>query len=242
MRAVSVVALAAALFAATAPAQEPPPKPWNTSLGAGFAVTSGNSDTQNINFAFNTAYDPKAVHLFKADAVYLLGESNGEKQVDKAAANARYERTVSDRTFWFGDVSYLRDPFKAINYLISPIAGVGYHAIKTEVHKLSFDAGAGAALESNSQLGTDGSAAVKAGESFDWVISPTSKFTQRLNGLWKVDDFDDALYHFDAGLATTIAARAELKISYVLDYKNKPPLPDIEKGDSAIFATLLFKF
>jgi putative salt-induced outer membrane protein YdiY len=241
MRAVQIVALTL-LIAAGAAAQETPAKPWSSSLGAGLAVTSGNSDTQNINLAFNTAYDPKTVHLFKADAVYLRGEANDEKQVDKATATARYERTVSDRFFWFGDVSYLRDPFKAISYLVSPVAGVGYHLIKTDTRKLSLDAGAGAAIESNSELGRDTSGALKAGESFDWSISPTSKFTQRLNGLWKADDFDDALYHFDAGIATTIAARAELKVSYVLDYKNKPPLPEIEKGDSALFATLLFKF
>src|SRR5690349_7440133 len=43
--------------------------------------------------------------------------------------------------------------------------------------------------------------------SFDWTISPVSKFTQKLSGLWKTDDFGDALYHFDAGISTTVAAR-----------------------------------
>ncbi len=83
---------------------------------------------------------------------------------------------------------------------------------------------------------------MKAGELFDWALSETSKITQRLNGLWKVNDFADALYHFDAGIATTIVRRAELKFSYVLDYKNKPRVPGIKKTDSALFATLLFKF
>ena len=230
------------LFVATLSAQDaPPPKPWNSSLGAGLAVTSGNSDTQNLNFAFNTLYDPKTVHIFKADALYLRGESDGETQVDKATASTRYERTISDRTFWFGDLSYLRDPFKAINYLISPIVGAGYHIIKTDTRKLSIDGGAGAAIESNSQLGSSTSAAIRAGEALDWALSPTSKVTQKLTGLWKVDDMDDALYHFDVGLATTIVSRAELKVSYVLDYKNKTP-PEVEKADSALFATLLFKF
>ena len=237
---VVAIAIAGNVFAQAPP--KPSLKPWNSSLGAGLAVTSGNSDTQNINLAYNTVYDPKTVHLFKADALYIRSEANDEKQVDKATANGRYERTVSDRTFWFGEVLYLRDPFKAITYLISPIAGAGYHVIKTDTRKLSVDAGVGAALESNRQLGSDTSAALKAGESYDWAISPASKFTQRLNGLWKADDFDDALYHFDAGIATTVAARAELKISYVFDYKNKPPVADIKKGDSALFATLLFKF
>ncbi len=238
----AVVTVVATLMAYSVYAQQPPSKPWNSSLGAGLAITSGNSDTQNINLSFATAWDPKTVHLFKADALYLRGEAKDEKQVDKATATGRYERTVSDRTFWFGELLYLRDPFKAITYLISPIAGAGYHIIKTDTRKLSVDGGVGAAIESNRHLGSDTSGAVKTGESFEWAISPTSKLTQRLNGLWKADDFDDALYHFDAGIATTVAARAELKLSYVYDYKNKPPLPGIEKGDSAFFAAILYKF
>jgi putative salt-induced outer membrane protein len=238
-----LVAMAVATSAFGQDAPPPPPvDPWTSSLGAGLAVTSGNTDTQNVNISFGTAFDPKTIHLFKAEALYLRGESDGETQADKTTALGRYERTVSDRTFWFGELSYLRDPFKSIDYLISPIAGFGYHVIKTENRMLSFDAGVGASFESSPELGSKSGGAVKAGESYEWSISPTSKFTQHLSGLFKADDFDDALYHFDAGIATTIAARAELKVSYVYDYKNRPPSAEIEKGDSALFAAILYKF
>ena len=242
MRALTTTTIGLLFLATSVAAQTTAPaKPWASSFGAGLAVTSGNSDTRNINVAFNSVFDPKTIHIFKADALYLLGESNDEKQVDKATANARYERTASEKIFWFGEAGYLRDPFKAINYLISPIAGVGYYVIKNPVRTLTVDAGAGAAIESNSVLGRTSGGALKAGEAFDWVISPTSKFTQRLNGLWKTNDFADALYHFDAGIATTIAARAELKLSYVVDYKNRPP-SGVDKTDTALFATILYKF
>ena len=216
--------------------------PWTNSAGAGIALTSGNSDTQNVNLAFNSAWDPKTDRTFKADALYLLGRNNGEKQVDKAAANARYERLFEQRAFWFGEVAYLRDPFKEISYLVSPLAGAGIHVVNDDARKLTFDAAAGAVVESNASFGRDTSGALKAGESFDWTISPVSKFTQRLTGLWKVDDFGDALYHFDAGLSTTVATRLELKVSYLFDYKNRTPSPEVEKGDSALFAALLVKF
>lgn len=235
--------LAIALFAVPLVAQDaPPPKSWTSSAGAGLALTSGNSDTQNINIAFNTLWDPKTSRTFKVDALYLLGRNNGEKQVDKASAGARYEQLFGPRAFWFGEVQYLRDPFKEISYLVSPLAGAGIHVIDTGVRKLTFDAAAGAVMESNAGFGRDTSGALKAGQSFDWTLSPTSKLTQRLTGLWKVDDFGDALYHFDAGLATTVATRLELKVSYLYDYKNHPPSPDVEKGDSALFAALLVKF
>jgi putative salt-induced outer membrane protein YdiY len=226
----------------TAPVAPTPVDPWSSSIGAGLAITSGNSDTTNVNIAASTAWDPKTTRLFKAEALYLLGETDGEKQVDKSTANARYEQLFQDRAFWFGEVQYLRDPFKAINYLVSPLVGAGYHVIRTDTRKLTLDAAVGGVVEDNDFLGRDTSGALKAGQAFEWSISPVSKVTQKLTGLWKADDFDDALYHFDAGLATTVAARLELKLSYVYDYKNEPPSPDIEKGDSALFAALLVKF
>ena len=230
---------------ATAVAQTPdtsPVDPWSSSIGAGLAITSGNSDTRNVNLAANTIWDPKTTRLFKADALYLLGESNGEKQVDKSSANARYEGLFQERAFWFGEVQYLRDPLKAINFLVSPLVGAGYHVIRTDTRKLTVDGAVGAVMEDNDLLGNDTSGAVKAGENFEWAISPVSRVTQKLTGLWKADDFGDSYYHFDAGLATTVATRLELKLSYVYDYKTRTPSPEIEKGDSALFAALLVKF
>lgn len=233
---ISVPLTGAAFAQATTPAD-----PWQSSAGAGLAVTSGNSDTTNVNISANTLWDPKTGRLFKADALYLLGENDGEKQVDKSAANARYESLFQYRAFWFGEVQYLRDPFKAINYLVAPLAGAGIHLVKSDVRMLTVDGAVGAVVEDNDILGRDTSGAVKAGESFEWTISPVSRLTQKLTGLWKADDFGDALLHFDAGLATTVATRLELKVSYVYDYKTEPP-PGVEKGDSALFAALLVKF
>ena len=237
-RAIVFLVLTAAAMTATAqetPAK-PPANPWSSSLGAGIAFTSGNSDTKNINVNFNTAFDPKTDRRFKADALYLRGENGGATNVDKAAADARYERDLSQRAFWFGEVSYLRDPFKDIRYLVAPVAGAGLNLIKTAAKTLTVDGGVGATFDSGETSG-----AVKAGQAFDWTISPTSKFTQKLNGLWKTKDFNDALYHFDAGIATTVAARADLKLSYLYDYKNRAP-SGVKKGDSALFAALLFKW
>jgi putative salt-induced outer membrane protein YdiY len=240
-----VLMLALPLLAQTpsdAAAPAPPPDPWTGSIGAGLALTSGNSDTLNLNFSANTAWDPKTDRAFKAEMLYLRGETDGEKQVDKASAGARYGVLFSEKAFWYGEVQFLRDPFKAINYLVSPIVGAGYRVVKTDRHLLTVDGGAGAVVEDNDILGRDTSGALKAGETYEWTISPVSKATQKLTGLWKTNDFSDALYHFEAGLTTTVAASMELKVSYVYDYKNETPSPDIEKGDSALFAALLFKF
>jgi len=227
-------------FAEDAPAA--PPKPWTSSIGAGLAITSGNTDTKNYNLAFATKYDPKTRLVFKADSLYLRGDSGGVTQVDKASADAREEYALSDRTFVFAEVSYLRDPFKEVNYFVAPLAGGGYRIIKSDARNLTVDGALGAEFESNAGAGRTSGGAAKGGENFDWSLSPTSKITQKLTAIWKTSDFGDALYHFDAGLTTTVATRLELKLAWVYDYKTKPPSSTVKKGDSALFAALLFKF
>src|SRR3954449_2847950 len=141
----TIFAFLLTVIAATTFAADPPPaKPWASSIGAGLAITSGNTDTKNYNLAFATKYDPKTKFVFKADALYLRGDSNGETQVDKAAADARGEYSLSDRTFAFAEVSYLRDPFKGVNYLVAPLAGGGYRVIRSDTRNLTVDAALGA--------------------------------------------------------------------------------------------------
>src|SRR5580765_2078009 len=135
-----LTSIASTVFAA----DPPPPKPWTSSIGAGLAITSGNTDTKNYNLAFATKYDPKTKFVFKADALYLRGDSNGETQVDKASADARGEYSLSDRTFAFAEVSYLRDPFKGVSYFVAPLVGGGYRVIKSDTRNLNVDAAAGA--------------------------------------------------------------------------------------------------
>ena len=125
-----------------------------------------------------------------------------------------------------------------MSYFVAPLAGVGYKIIKSNVRNLSVDGAAGAEVESTTGLGRSTSGALKAGEDFDWTLSPTSKITQKVSSIWKTKDFGDALYHFDAGVTTTVAARVELKFAYVYDYKTRPAF-GAKKGDSALFAALL---
>src|SRR4029077_16200710 len=100
MRRTTILTILMALVTMNAFAEDPPVvKEWNTSIGAGLAITSGNTDTKNYNLAFATKYDPKTRFVFKAEALYLRGDSNGVTQVDKASLDARGEYSLSDRTF-----------------------------------------------------------------------------------------------------------------------------------------------
>jgi putative salt-induced outer membrane protein YdiY len=232
-------ALPASPLAAADPA--PPPSPWSLTLGAGLSLTAGNSDTRGYNGAFSLLYDPKEKTVFKAELLYLRAESDGVPSVDKTSASLRYERKLSGMVFGFAQASYLKDRFKEISYLLSPIVGAGVKVVKSETMELSFDAAVGGVFEGNPGREAHGSGAYQAGQAFLWKVSKSASFTEKASGLWKANDTADSLYHFEAGLAASVSKRSELKLSYLYDYKSRPPDPKVKRGDSALLVTFLYK-
>jgi putative salt-induced outer membrane protein YdiY len=228
------------------PCPEPPPPPLTGSLGAGLSITSGNSDTTAFNLAFGLVYDPKTHSLFKADAFWLYSKAGSEATSDKATARLRYEYTFTERIYGFGQIGYLRDRFKNITYLVAPMAGVGYYVVKQKSYELGLDGSVGGAFEKDSGFDATSSGAFGVGENFTWKISPSATFTQKASGLWKMNDTSDYFFHFDVGVAATLTKSFELKVSYLVDYKNMPLSPDpanpLTKTDTAFIATILYKF
>lgn len=243
-RALSALLLLA--FAGRAAAQdakpaEPPPPPLTGSLGAGLAITGGNSDTKTYNLALALVYDPKLRNVVKLDGVYIRGEADGVDTVDKTSLSIRDEYKLSGRAYAFGLVGYLRDRFKGVVYLVSPLVGAGWKVVAEKELELAFDAGVGGFFEKLSGRVHSSSGAFSAGQHFTWALSPTAKLVQNATGLWKLRDTGDALYHLDVGLALAVTKRVEVKLSFVDDYKTRPPSPEVKKNDTALLATVLLK-
>jgi putative salt-induced outer membrane protein len=249
---VSSLALAGlVLVALPARAQEPcppcpppaPPTPdWTGSLGAGLALTGGNSDTKSYNLSFSALHDPKRKNVFKAEGLYLRSDTGGEPTVNRSSLGARDEyRLGTGRAFVFGEGRFQRDVFKEVDYLISPLAGVGYKLVDQENLKLLVDGALGGAFEKLTGHDATSSGALQAGQSFSVKISGNTSLRERASGLWKTSDFDDAYYRVEAGLLTSVSRRIELRLSYLLDYKNKPADPTLVKADTSFVVALVYK-
>jgi hypothetical protein len=138
-------ALAGILISTMAFAQQPaaqaePPKAWEGTAGAGLSFTGGNSDTVSYNIAFDVTRTPKARNIMKWTGLYLRGEREDELIVNRTSLGYRDEYTLTGRTFLFGQIDYLRDTFKLIDYLVAPTAGVGFKVINTDPTRFSVDA------------------------------------------------------------------------------------------------------
>jgi putative salt-induced outer membrane protein len=223
--------------------KEPPPPPAFTgNVGFGIGISSGNTNSTNLSFTLGLKYDPKTRNLVKLDGYYLYGRADGETNTQKANFILRDEYSFSERFFGFGEVGYLYDRFKGLTYLITPTVGAGYKVVKTETVTLDVSAGVGVAAEQDEGLPATTSGSFSAGEGFEWKISSWAKLTQHASGLWKMNDTSDYFCHLDAGLVSPISKVFEMKIAYVLDYKNQPYPPTLKKTDSSFIAAIGVKF
>jgi len=231
-----------AALASPARAQDAPPKTWSGSFGAGLSLTRGNTDTTNINLSYDITRDPTDHFVFASKGLFLRGDKDGELTTSRLGLEARVDRKLSERTSLFGQVQYLRDAFKEIEYLISPTVGIAQFLVKSEPTELSVNVSIGGVWEKNTGLETKGDGALNAGQQFKQKLSSTAEFTQRFTGLWKLSDFDDSLYTFGIGIAASVTSRIQLKFEAIDTYKNKPPSADVQQNDVSLLASFVFKF
>lgn len=225
---------------ATAFAQAPDPT-WTGSGSVGLSLTRGNSDTASYNLAFDLTHDPDTRNVMKWTALYLRGTQEGELTVNRTSLGFRDEYTLSGRTFVFGQIDYLRDTFKLIDYLIAPTAGLGFNVVDTEPTKFSVSAGAGGVWERNTGFDVDGSGALTAGETLTHQISGTALFKHSAAGLWKTGELGDALYTVSVGVGTQITERIQLSVDLLDTYKSRPTAP-AQRNDVALVTALTAKF
>jgi len=232
----------------TQPPPPPPPKPpppppgWAGSLGAGMALTSGNSDTSSTNLAYELLHDSGDPLVFKSAGLYLRGESEGAATVERAAAEARLEYRLTPRLSAFGLTTFAHDRFKDIEYLVAPTAGLSYAVVKSDRVEWTTDGSVGVVFEKNTGFDLETDGALLAGERLLVRLTETSRIIHTASALWKMDDFDDSFYNFSLGIATSLATRFELKAEFLNTFKNKPTDPTLKSGDQSVVLAIVYKF
>ena len=223
-------------------AATPPPEVYTGNFAFGLALTGGNTDTRSYNLSFEVTRDPKLKNVVKADGFYLRSSTDGDATADTLKLGIRDDYALSSRVSVYGALGYLRDPFRDITYLINPQGGLGFKIYNTDALDLALSGGAGGVWEKNSGMDVNTSGTVNAGETFSYKLSENATLAQNFAALWKTSDFEDALYHFDVGIAASIVKNFGVKVEFRDDYKNVTPSPSIKKNDTAFITGVQYKF
>lgn len=223
------------------PASQPPPG-WTGSIGGGFAVTSGNSDTATLNVGFDVLKDHGTNVTFKATGLYLSGSTGGTPNVDRSQADARFDYRLSERLSAFALGTFARDRFKAIEYLAAPTTGLSYKLVNTDRTQWQSDGSVGVVFEKNQGRSMATSGALLAGEKFTHNFTDATRLTHAASALWKVQDFEDGFYTFSLGLLTSVARHLDLKTEFLSTYKNQLTDARLRKADQSVVLSVVYKY
>jgi putative salt-induced outer membrane protein YdiY len=106
---------------------------------------------------------------------------------------------------------------------------------------LDVDGGVGVVWEKTPGFDVDSSGAIATGEKLVQTITSNTTLTQTFMGLWKMEDFEDSLFTLGMSLAVAMSTHTQVKIEALDTYKNKPPLPTIQKNDVALLMAIVYK-
>lgn len=247
----TVITTALLLAAALAQAQEekrsltnapaPPKNPWETTAGAGFTLTRGNSDTMLATLTLDTkkkwAHDEAA---FGAAAGY--GTENDNRNADFYNAYAQYNHLFTERFYAGLRVSGNYDGIAHLSYrvTVSPLAG--YYLIKNTNTTLAVEIGPAVVFEKFWYQPPDTYMAFRAAERFEQKLSATTKFWESVSYVPDVKKWSEKyVLTAEAGIDAAITKKWSLRV-VGQDIYDSQPANGREKNDFRLIAGTAYKF
>jgi hypothetical protein len=169
---------------------------WNGGLNLGFALTAGNSETKNLNIAFNavrTGFHDKlvlyATSVYAVNDKIVLPQTEPQTTANSAGGGVRYDHDFSPRTFGFVSGDFFSNELQDLDLRSILGGGFGVHAIKSASTTLDLLAGLNYTHESFSGVlnpnappayysPSDSSAALTLGDTFTHKLGKSTLLTQ----------------------------------------------------------------
>ena len=229
---------------------------WTGSGEVGFAATTGNTKSQNLNakVAFKKE-DVQWKHNFYLNALRSKGEANGQYDL---TAN-RYEMGASsgykfdERSYLVGAARYENDDFSPYSYQWIVSLGYGYTIIKNQRTELSAEVGPG-----YRRLDSRPYALISGDPPVTTVVDPAAEgnlvgrglvsFKHKFNDVTAFENTtlvetgsSNTFAQNDSALAVSMTDKLALKLGYQVRH-NSDVGPDKEKTDTLLTTNLVFKF
>ncbi len=236
---------------------ETPPEPnWTNSIGLSYVGTSGNTDTSSLGLDLRSTRKPIPWGL-DLSASFTRADDSGVTTAERYNIGGRAIRALNDRWSIFVGLAWARDPFTGFDNRWFAEAGAGFVAVKSEKHRLAFDAG----LSRNSEdqiilrevvppvepplfeeyTETVDSFGGVLGLTWDWAISKNASLSQRLLYYPNFDDTADWRMDSDTAVSASLTKLLALKFSYLVRHRNKP-IGGNEKIDTTTKASVVLNF
>ncbi|MGA1795664.1 MAG: YdiY family protein [bacterium] len=240
-RVVAILACLGLLVAApaiTATEGEAGKRLWEKHMELSYVNTMGNTDTIALSAKADASREGESNRYFIKGNV-LYGEDNDVETQNKWSVDGRWERTFTERFFWFLSANYMEDKFSGYDYRTSGGPGLGYDLITTDEHRLKSLLSSLYHFDRYDGTGhTDSYVSPKAQMDYKWQISENLRFKQILEYLVSTEQSKKYFIDSESSLSVAVNRHISLGVSYTLSYQNLTPV-DVEKHTDATFLTSL---
>lgn len=208
---------------------------WKPAAELGLVVTTGNSDTTNINGKFALhGEDESWIHDF--GALYVRGETDDETTANRYELSGRSGYKFSERSYLFGSLRYENDDFAAFDWQAIASIGYGYFAIKSDSTSLLFEIGPGYRRARLLDGETDGDPIVRGFAEYKHQLTDsTALFDTLLVEAGSSNTFVQNDLGIQVSINKTLALKAALQARH-----NTDVLPGIEETDTLTTVNLVW--
>jgi putative salt-induced outer membrane protein len=234
---------------------------WVAGVNLGFAATAGNSETKNLNIAFNGvrtgAHDKLTLY---ENTIYAVSNKTAGVSLHQTTANsnaggARYDRDFVPRVFAFGSADFFTNALQDLDLRSILGGGIGFHAIKNPNTTLDLLTGANYTHESYSGVPnpnpppdtysySQSLGALTLGDAFTHKLGKSTNVTQSFIFYPDLSDTSQYRFTFNLGTVTKLNKWLGWQNSVVDVFVSNPPaaVPRIERNDLQISTGLNISF
>lgn len=213
------------------------PASWDGNVDLGYLATSGNSETESLNFA-TTASRSFGVWTHNFELQAINSSDSGTRSTERYLGRYQLDRDLTERSFLFGRLEYEHDRFGGVLDRTELTGGYGYRFLTGPTHLLDGEFGLGFSDLEFSDLSTTDQTTLSAKGSYTWNISDTSVLTQTL----RYDAGEDNDYlESETALSVTIIGSLAVKFSYLIKSNSDVPV-GTEETDTYTSVALSYSF
>lgn len=233
----AIAAFAAALLVMGNARAAEEESPWAGTASLGYLSSTGNTESTNLSAEASASYSVDGwVHngFVSAKGSSTDGITTGERY----QAQYKVDKSLSEKTYLFGRLSYDKDRFSGFDNTVSGAAGLGRRLIEQEKHLLKGEAGLGARRQKLDDGSTEDNAIFMGNLDYRYTISENAEFTQVfLVELGQDNDYGESVTKLKANIVGALA----LALSYTVKHNTSPPA-GFEKTDTFTAIALEYKF
>jgi len=217
------------------------------SINLGFANTSGNTETMNVNGKYSLSMKTAGLNskelktLFNLTAFY--SENNSTKTTEEFTSNLDVEQIIGNSWLGYASLNWLRNEFKNYDNKYSLGAGIGKEIYKDDKQSLKLKLGVAYNIEDYS----DNTSQEEFGSLNEYIeynndLNRVSDLYIKIGSLQNFEDFsDDYEAILVAGLNFAVGENVNLTIEEEVSYDNEPS-KGLDKTDTKTVVRVGYNF